>query len=57
VQTEAQAAGMESTAKGNFRTCVLASDACHHAGAGRGIDNVNQAYPLARFRRPGKADV
>jgi hypothetical protein len=55
VQTKAQAARVESTPKGHFGAGMLAPDACHHAGAGRGINDVNQIYPLAPFRRPGKA--
>lgn len=57
MKTEAKGAGVESTAEGDFRARVLAPDARHHAGPGRGINNVNQAYPLARLRRPGKADT
>ena len=55
VQAETQAAGVESTPKGHFGAGMFAPDACHHAGAGRGINDVNHIYPLAPFRRPGKA--
>jgi hypothetical protein len=55
VQAKTQTASMKRSAEGHFRAGVFASDACHHARAGRGINDVNQFYPLAPFRRPGKA--
>jgi hypothetical protein len=55
VQSEAQAARVESTSEGYFRTRVFAPDACHHAGTGGGINDVDQFYPLALSSRPGKA--
>jgi hypothetical protein len=55
VQSEAQATRVESTSERYFRARVFAPDACHHAGTGGGINNVDQIYPLALFLRPGKA--
>ncbi len=57
VQTEAQAARVEGTAKGDFWARVFAPNAGHHAGAGCWINDINHAYPLAPFSRPGKADA
>lgn len=35
-----QAKGMQSTSKHQFGLCVLASDPCHHAGAGFPVDYI-----------------
>jgi hypothetical protein len=55
VQAKPQAASMEGTSEGHFGAGVFAPDACHHAGTGRRINDVNQIYPLAPIARPGKA--
>jgi hypothetical protein len=55
MQAIPQAPAMERTTQRHFRLGILSSYARHHLGARRGIDDVNQSYPLALISRPGKA--
>jgi hypothetical protein len=55
MQAKTQTTSMKRSPEGHFRLGVFAPNAGHHSRAGCGINNVNQAYPLAPFGRPGKA--